>query len=169
MSRDCRTILCVWCRVCKVVPAVDPTMYVQNPKDEHRIFDSLSLRAHYSYERPDVPSSFLQSTLPMPFSPTLAPVAGPNSAVSQQRSYSTSLFNEHARRIAARQVSGSLVSQPCRITLEAEDGTARGERNLTSLFLAPPPLSQVVRSPTPLLVVRDLSIRVLQVPTEPSP
>jgi hypothetical protein len=41
-------------------------MYLQNPKDEHRIFDSLSLRAHYSYERPDVPSSFLQSTLPMP-------------------------------------------------------------------------------------------------------
>jgi hypothetical protein len=101
-------------------------MYLQNPRDEHRICDSLSLRAHYSYERPDVPSSSLQSTLPMPFSPTLAPVARPTSAVSQQWSFSTSLFNELARRIAARQVSGTLVPQPCRLTLEAEDGTPRG-------------------------------------------
>jgi hypothetical protein len=27
-------------------------MYLQNPRDEHRICDSLSLRAHNSYERP---------------------------------------------------------------------------------------------------------------------
>jgi hypothetical protein len=121
-------------------------MYLQNSSDEHRICGSLSLRAHQSYERPDVSSSSLQSTL-MPFSPTFAPVTRPTSAVSQQRSFSTSVFDELARRIAARQVSGTLVPQPCRLTLEA-----RGERNLTSLFLAPPPLSQVVHLLTPLLV-----------------
>jgi hypothetical protein len=95
-------------------------MYLQDPRDEHRICDSLSLRAHYSYERPDVSSSSLRSTLPMPFSPTLAPVARPISAVSQQRPFSTSLFNELARRIPARQVSGTLVPQPYRLTLRSQ-------------------------------------------------
>jgi hypothetical protein len=86
--------------------------------------------------------------------------------VSQQRSFSTSVFYALGRRIPALIVSGTLVPQPCRL-LEAEDGTPSTEGNSTSLFLAPGPAAtrkKFARSHLYYSTRRDLSI----VPIEPS-
>jgi hypothetical protein len=71
-------------------------MYLQNPRDEHRICDSLSLRAHNSYERPDVSSSSLH-TADAFFIHSCARRREPRQ--SQQRSFSTSLHQKIVENI----------------------------------------------------------------------
>ena len=110
-------------------------MYLQHFGDEHCIRDSLSLRTHYSRERPDS----LSSMPPMP--PVLTPVSKFNQRLQgRSRDLATPLFCALWRRTTARQVS---VVYP----RSGRWHSQRGPR-----FFWPLPYSQVVRSHTPLLV-----------------
>jgi hypothetical protein len=132
-------------------------MYLQYFGDKHRICDSLSLRAHYTTNAPrcHLHLSRSNSHHQCHSHPLLRPSQGlqPTSAASQQQSFFTSLFYALGRRTAARQVSGTLVPQPCRLSQRRE------KLDLALSGAAAMALSQVVHSPTALLVETSPSFR----------
>jgi len=137
-------------------------MYLQYFGDKHRICDSLSLRVHYSNERPEVPSSSLPSTTANAI--LIHSCARPKAFNQplQRRSSSPLCFthlDEESRFDKSR--------EPLSLTGSPVDVYPGGERNLTSLFLALSAASATLASSslTHTFTRRDLSI----VPTEPSP